>query len=334
MKPLAAAWRLSLSAAVAAVLLILVANAITQPVASDQRTYIAEFTDVSGLHTGADVRVRGVRVGKVDSLTLRRRSGQSVAEVAFTMDARYGIGSDSAVAVRYQALTGMRYVDVVDAVDGGPGVVSMTHIPTSMTRPSFDVTRLFNGLQPVLSTLNPEDLNTFTANVDSFLAGDGTGFRPVLESMRKLSQFLGDRQQVVATLFGNFKALAVAMSGHSKDFIQVLDWSNRVLDGTLTILDEIRKDAIYGPEFVSATLQLLDSVGFKDGSVDLDDALDTAFTNLDDFISAFKLAPAMWDNIPPIGEPGVPVECSKGRAELPLPVDVLLNGQRVVLCNQ
>lgn len=333
MKPISAVWRLAVAAAIAVLLLILVANVITQPVASKQRSYTAEFTDVSGLHTNADVRVRGVRVGKVESLNLRRRAGQSIAEVVFTMDARYGIGSDSAVAVRYQALTGMRYLNVVDASDGVAAGMSMSHIPTSMTRPSFDVTKLFNGLQPVLTTLNPDDLNTFTANVDSFLAGDGAGLGPVLESMRKLSQFLGDRQQVVATLLGNFKALADAMSGHSKDFIQVLDWSNRVLDGTLTILDEIRKDAIYGPDFTSATIRLLDNVGFKRG-IDLDDALDNALTNVDDFISGFKLVPAMWDNIPPIGQPGVPVECSKGRAELPLPVDVLLNGQKVVLCNQ
>ena len=334
MTPIAAAWRLALSAALAVVLLILVANAISQPVASQQHTYVADFTDVSGLHTGSDVRVRGVRVGKVDSLNLQHRAGQSIAEVTFRMDARYGIEARSTLAVRYQALTGMRYVDVVDAIDTPPPGVAMRHIPTSMTRPSFDVTRLFNGLQPVLTTLQPEDLNTFTANVDNFLAGDGTGLRPVLESMQNLSQFLGDRQEIVATMFGNFRALAVSMRGHSKDFIQVMDWSTRVLDGTLTILDEIRKDAIYGPDFVAATIQLFDNIGFTDATVDIDDGLDTAFTNLDDFISAFKLTPAMWDNIPAIGQPGVPVECSKGRAELPLPVDVLLNGQRVVLCNQ
>jgi len=51
-----------------AALLALIADAITQPVEAKTRTYTAEFTDVSGLNDGADVRVRGVRMGKVQTI--------------------------------------------------------------------------------------------------------------------------------------------------------------------------------------------------------------------------------------------------------------------------
>jgi phospholipid/cholesterol/gamma-HCH transport system substrate-binding protein len=332
-KGIAAAWRLAAAGAVAVLLLILVSNVITQPVASKQRSYTAEFTDVSGLHTGADVRVRGVRVGKVESLELRRRDRQSIAEVAFTLDARYGIGADTRLAVKYQALTGLRYMEVANVSDGTPPAKPVTHIPTSMTQPSFDVTQLFNGLQPVLVTLSPDDLNTFTANVDTFLSGDGSGLGPVLESIHTLTRYLANRQQVVATLLQNLKNLADTMSGHSKDFVQIVDWVNRLIDGALTVLDEFRKDTIYGPAFTDATVRLLENAGIKPG-IDIDDAFDRAFTNVDDFISAIKLVPVMWDNIPPPGQAGLPVPCSKGRAELPMPVDVLLKGQKVVLCKQ
>jgi len=127
------------------------------------------------------------------------------------------------VAVKYQALTGLRYVDVVDASDGVPAPSPVKHIPTSMTQPSFDITKLFNGLQPVLSTLSPDDLNTFTANVDTFLSGDGSGLGPVLESVHTLTQFLADRQQIVATLLQNLKAVADTMKGHAQEFIQIVE---------------------------------------------------------------------------------------------------------------
>jgi phospholipid/cholesterol/gamma-HCH transport system substrate-binding protein len=336
MKPLAALWRLAIAAVVAALLMILVANVITNPVATKLGAYTADFTDASGLHTGADVRVRGVRVGKVDGVELVRRSGQSVAKVAFTLDARYGIGADTRLAVKYQALTGLRFLDVVNAAetaDGVPAAAPVKHVPTSMTVPSFDITALFNGLQPVLATLSPDDLNTFTTNVDTFLSGDGSGLGPVLESVHTLTQFLADRQQIVATLMSNLKAVADTMSGHARDFVQIIDWANRPIDGALTVLDEFRKSAIYGPGFTSAVVQLLDNAGFKPG-INIDDALDKAFINLDNTIEAFKLVPAMWDNIPPPSQQGHPLECSAGRAELPLPVDVLLNGQKVTLCKQ
>jgi phospholipid/cholesterol/gamma-HCH transport system substrate-binding protein len=332
-KPISALWRLAIAAVVAILLLVLVSNVITQPVAAKQGAYTADFTDISGLHTGADVRVHGVRVGKVESIELHRLSGQSIAAVAFTLDSRYSIGTDTRLAVKYQALTGLRYVDVTNASDGVPAASPITHIPTSMTQPSFDITKLFNGLQPVLATLSPDDLNTFTANVDTFLSGDGSGLGPVLESIHTLTQFLADRQQIVSTLMANLKAVADTMSGHAKDFIQIIDWVNRPIDAALDVIDEFRKTQIYGPGFTSAVVQLLDSAGFKRG-INIDDALDKAFINLDNTFEAFKLVPVMWENIPPPSQQGHPLECSAGRADLPLPVDVLLNGQKVTLCKQ
>ena len=150
MKPISALWRLAVAVVVAVFLIILVSNVINQPVAAKLGAYTADFTDVSGLHTGADVRVSGVRVGKVESVELRRLSGQSIAAVAFTLDSRYSIDADTRLAVKYQALTGLRYLDVTNASDGVPAASPVKHIPTSMTQPSFDITKLFNCLQPVL----------------------------------------------------------------------------------------------------------------------------------------------------------------------------------------
>lgn len=331
MKPFAALWRLALAGVVAVLLLVLVINVISQPVATKLGHYTADFTDVSGLHNGADVRVRGVRVGKVDTITLQRRDGQSLAEVDFTLDTQYGVSADTRLAVKYQALTGLRYLDVANATTGAATPAALRHLPTSMTQPSFDITRLFNGLQPVLATLSPDDLNVFTSNVDTFLSGDGSGLGPVLESIHTLTRFLADRQQVIGTLLDNLKLVADTMSGHGREFVQIIDWANRPIDAALGVLDEFRKSQLYGPGFTGTVVQLLDNAGLKPG-IDIDSALDKAFTNFDDYIDAFKLVPVIWDNVPPPAEAGHPLACSKGRAELPFSVDVLLNGQKVTLC--
>ena len=101
----------------------------------------------------------------------------------------------------------------------------------------------------------------------------------------------------------------------------------------MTVLDEFRKSQIYGPGFTSAAIRLLASNGVKPG-IDIDTALDKAFTNVNDAIDAFKRVPVVWENIQSPADVGTPVPCSRGRAELPMPMDVLLNGQRVVLCNR
>jgi phospholipid/cholesterol/gamma-HCH transport system substrate-binding protein len=334
MKPLAALWRLGLSVAVAVVLFILLSNTLTNPVAINTRTYTAEFTDASGLHPDGDVRVRGVRVGKVESVDLARHDGQNVAQVKFTLDQQYGILAISRLAIKFQALTGVRYLDVTNAAEGYTAADLVTQVPTSMTQPSFDVTALFNGLQPVLATLSPEEINTFTANAASFLTGDGSGLAPLLDSLRRLTQFVSDRQEVVATLMSNLSQVADAIESKSKQFIHIIDLLNQPVDGALTILDEFRKDFLFGKDFFDPVVRLLNNAGLKPG-INIDEALDRAFSNLDNFFDAFKLVPVINDNIKPPGENDDTVEpCSRGRFQLPETMDVLLNGQRVVLCNR
>jgi phospholipid/cholesterol/gamma-HCH transport system substrate-binding protein len=334
MKPLAALWRLGLSVGVAVVLFILLSNTLTNPVAINTRTYTAEFTDASGLHPDGDVRVRGVRVGKVESVDLVRREGQNVARVKFTLDQQYGILAISRLAIKFQALTGVRYLDVTNAAEGYPAADLITQVPTSMTQPSFDVTALFNGLQPVLATLSPEEINTFTANAASFLTGDGSGLAPLLDSLRRLTEFVSDRQEVVATLMRNLSQVADAIHSKSKQFIHIIDLLNQPVDAALTILDEFRQSVLFPKDFFDPVERLLNNAGLKPG-INIDEALDRAFSNLDNFFDAVKLVPVMNENIQPPGENDDTIEpCSRGRFQLPETMDVLLNGQRVVLCNR
>jgi phospholipid/cholesterol/gamma-HCH transport system substrate-binding protein len=332
-KPLASLWRFGLAALFSVLLLIVIGNVITQPVAVSTRTLVADFTDVSGVHEGADVRVRGVRVGKVETLKLKRAEGRSLAEVRFTIDKRYSIVPTSRLAIKFQALTGLRYVDVTGAAEGDGVTNQVTTVPTTMTQPSFDITVLFNGLQPVLTALKPDEINTFTENVSTFLAGDGDGLGPMLNSIRNLTALVSNREQVISTIVGNISTLARGVRGRSDDLIQILQLVKEPIDAGMTVLDEFRKSSRYGPDFLDQVIRLLDAAGIKPG-IDIGTALDTAITNVYDFLDFGKRIPVIWENIQPPPVESGPVPCSKGRAELPLPVDVLLNGRKVVLCHQ
>ncbi|MGB8404297.1 MAG: MlaD family protein [Mycobacterium sp.] len=333
MKIRSSMWRLGLSIAFTVGLVILLSNTLTNPVAVNTRTYTAEFTDASGLHPDGDVRVRGVRVGKIESVDLARRDGQNVAQVKLTLDRKYGVVAITRLAIKFQALTGVRYLDVTNAAEGYRESDLVTQVPTAMTQPSFDVTALFNGLQPVLATLSPAEINTFTANAASFLTGDGSGLAPLLASVNRLTAFVSDRQQVVSTLIRNLSEAGEALGGTSSKFIHVIDLVNTPVDKALSILDEFRKDLLY-KDFLDPVIRLLHSAGFKPGT-NVDEALDRAFSNLDRFFDAFKLVPVMDGNIPPPGSDGTPVQpCSRGNFQLPETMDVLLNGRRVVLCNR
>lgn len=354
LKGRAALWRLVIAAAIAVILLIVVSNAIRQPVTAAKLAYTAEFTDASGLHLDADVRVRGVRVGKVSTVELRRRNGQSVADVTFTLDRRYGVVSATRLAIKFQALTGLRYIDVMDPSEEYSTADIVTHVPTTMTQPSFDVTALFNGLQPVFATLSPDEIDKFAENAVNYFSGDGSGLQPLLDSIRKIAHFASDRQQVIATLLSNLSALADTMGGHSKDFVQILEWIERPVNAGMDVIDEFRKSHMYGVDFMAPAVKLLANfglpsvpyagLGFARGPAffpaelserDIDLAMDRAFTRLDDFMDAVKFVPVFWENAPtPPSQFGTPTACSRGRVQLPEQMDILLNGQKVVVCNQ
>jgi phospholipid/cholesterol/gamma-HCH transport system substrate-binding protein len=244
-------------------------------------------------------------------------------------------------------------MDVADPAERYDDGDLVKNVPVAMTTPSFDVTTLFNGLQPVISTLSPEEINTFTTNVASFLAGDGSGLGPILEGIQTLTRFVSDRQQVVSVLMKNLSTVAASMGGKSSNMIQILDWINRPLDGALGVLDEFRKTELYSVDFLGPLQEILANAGFPlDGNsstsfvdqnpeeaqdtnvTNINQGLDRAFANLDSFIDSFKLVPVMWENIGPPAEGNTPLPCSRGRLQLPEQMDVLLNGQRVVLCNR
>jgi phospholipid/cholesterol/gamma-HCH transport system substrate-binding protein len=333
-KPRAALWRVVIAAIVSGVLLIMISNELSHPVQASTAVYNAEFTDVSGLMNGADVRVRGVRVGKVEDVALQRSSdGRSLAAVRFTLDKRFGIVSPSRLAIRYQALTGLRYMDVQNPAEGEAAAHPITQIPTTMTIPSFDITVLFNGLQPVLATLSPDDINTFTDNAISFLQGDGGGLQPMLDSIHKLTEFVSSRQEVVAAIVRNLSTVADEVNGRSEYLGQFLDGLDNPIRGAMSVLDEFRKSQVSGADFTRAVAHLLAAAGVRPG-IDTDTALDRSVTNVYSMLDVVKRTPVIWDNLPPPPEDGTPIPCSKGRVQLPETMDVLLNGQRVVLCNK
>lgn len=333
MSPRAALVRLVVAGLLGVGLFLAITNAISNPAREQTRTLTAEFTDVSGLHDGADVRIRGVQVGKVTDVELERQTDRTIGVIDFSLATRYALGPDTKLAIKYQALTGLRYLDVANPLEGTTDG-EITRAPTTMTIPSFDITTLFNGLQPVLSTLSPDEMNTFTDNAVALLEGDGSGLGPMLDSIQRLTRFVSDRQHVVSTLMQNLSAVADTLGGQSPQIVQILDWLNRPLDAALAVLDEFRKSDLYGPTFAGAALKVFDNLGLQRG-LDIDELLTSAFTSLGSAADALGNLPAVLDGLaaPPATVEGDAMTCPGGHAALPRQVQVLLAGQKVILCN-
>ncbi|GAC68505.1 MlaD family protein [Gordonia soli] len=316
-------------AAITVLLFILVINAMKNPVEGKTNSYTADFTDASGLNVNGDVRMKGMRIGKVTAVDLTEAGGRPVARVGFTMDDGHRLTENTALAIKYQNLTGVRYVDVADPKNPGREVESL---PADKTTPSFDITELFNGLQPVLSTMNTEQVNEFSENAISLLQGDGAGLAPMLDNAQRLASFASDRQSVIETLMKNMGRIADSMGGRSQYVIQFLEAVNVPISNAMTVLEEFPKTATYGPALLEPIEQILKSLGVSP-DLDVNVLLKATFHSMTDALNSFKLMPSALAGLK-LSQSGSDTSkrCSRGPAQLPTDVRVLLNGSGVVLC--
>ncbi|MCM6772542.1 MCE family protein [Nocardia sp. CDC159] len=174
--------------------------------------YAALFTDVSGLAVGDAVRTSGVQVGRVTSIAI---TATATARVGFSVDGAHRVGPGTGAAVRYQTLLGQRYVELTGSGPDAPLPPGAT-IPLDRTVPSFDVTRLFNGFEPLFQSLDTAQLNRLAENLLHVLRGDGAGIGPVLDDLHALLRFASDRDAVVALLIRNLGEIAEQIGGKSE----------------------------------------------------------------------------------------------------------------------
>ncbi|MFI6213405.1 MCE family protein [Nocardia brasiliensis] len=323
--------RLALFVTVIAVLLMVIVTAITRPVEAATDSFRAEFTDVSGLRTGSDVRMYGVQVGKVADIEL---SG-ATAVVEFSVARDHPLYTTTVPAIRYQSLTGQRYIDLRQPDRTGDRLAAGSTVPVDKTIPSFDITALFNGLQPVLREFSPEALNKFTESVLAVIEGDGAGVGPALDAFERMSRYVKDRQTVLSAIVSNLDTINQQIGGRSQYLTVLLRGLAEVFTVFREKLDGLIDLAEVSPSTLAPLNSLLATLGFTETTnPNLDADLRRLFPNPDEALDVLGKLPGLLQQLanllPPAGQ--LDRSCSKGAAELPAPIEVLISGQRITIC--
>ena len=123
----------AISLAVVLGLILLAFNAEKLPIIGGGDTYYADFSEAGGLKPNDEVRIAGVRVGKVDSVSL---DGGHV-KVAFRIENGAEFGTDTRAAIKVKTLLGAMYLSLEPA---GPGQLPQgSEIPVDRTSSPYDV---------------------------------------------------------------------------------------------------------------------------------------------------------------------------------------------------
>ncbi len=130
----------AVSLAVLAAFILAAFKADSLPLIGGGDTYYAAFTEAGGLKANDEVRVAGVRIGKVKQVEL---VGSHV-RVTFKVDKSAKFGPDTGAAIKIKTLLGAMYLALQPS--GSGQMKEKAEIPTSRTTSPYDVVEAFSGL--------------------------------------------------------------------------------------------------------------------------------------------------------------------------------------------
>jgi phospholipid/cholesterol/gamma-HCH transport system substrate-binding protein len=179
------------------------------------RTYRAEFSNVTGLKGGDFVRIAGVEVGKVQTISV---NDDGTLAVTFTADDSVVLTQGSRAVIRYDNLIGGRYLSLVDGAGGTHRLEPGDTIPLAQTEPALDLDALIGGFRPLFRALNPDQINALSGQLISALQGQGAAIGSFLSQTAALTNTLADRDQLIGEVIVNLDKVMSSLAGQSDQF--------------------------------------------------------------------------------------------------------------------
>jgi phospholipid/cholesterol/gamma-HCH transport system substrate-binding protein len=235
------------------------------PVVGGGTTYSADFAEAAGLKPDDEVRVAGVKTGKVTAMALE---GKHV-RVDFRVDGAW-LGDRTTASIEIKTLLGQKYL----ALDpqGSRELDDDKPIPVERTRSPYDVTEAFEDLGSATGEIDTGELGrSFEVMADTF-RGSPQHVGEALRGLSALSKTISSRDEQLKQLLHNTGRVSQTLGDRDKEFAKLIS------DGNL-LLEEIRfrKDAI--STMLASTQQL--SLQLRGVVADNGKQLHTALATLD-----------------------------------------------------
>jgi phospholipid/cholesterol/gamma-HCH transport system substrate-binding protein len=198
-------------------------NSDDLPVIGGGTTYSAEFSEASGLQKDNDVRIAGVKVGKVSDIEL---DGASV-KVSFKVKDAW-LGDRTSAAIKIKTLLGQKYLSLdpqgQNALDPG------TAIPRDRTMAPYDVLDAFRGLSQTVDNIDTKQLAQSFDTISQTFANTPEDVKGALSGLSKLSDTIASRDQQLSTLLANTREVSQTLVDRDAEVQKLLTDGNKLLD--------------------------------------------------------------------------------------------------------
>jgi phospholipid/cholesterol/gamma-HCH transport system substrate-binding protein len=233
----------AVSIVVLAMVLVAALRADDLPVIGGGDTYHAMFTEAGGLKVNDEVRIAGVRVGKVDDIEL---AGNEV-KVSFKVDDAAEFGADTRAAIKVKTILGSMFLALEPA--GAGQLDEGDTIPAARTSSPFDVVEAFEGLASTSEQIDTDQLAESLTTLADLTRNTPEEFRGALDGLSRLSANIASKDEQLNTLLVNLERVSTVLDERDQDIIKLMEDSDVLFRALVA-----RREAVHDLLVSSTTL--------------------------------------------------------------------------------
>ncbi len=236
------AKRRNLTSVLSAVAVLAVVAALLLAVVPDdeKKTLTASFPRTVSLYEGSDVRILGVPVGTVESVT---PTGTDVT-VTMSYDADQKVPADAQAVIVSPAIVGDRFVQLTPVYTGGDVLEDGAELSIQETAAPLELDEIYQSIDDLMVALGPDGANKDGALSNLLdvtarnFAGQGDQFNQTIEN---LGEFTGTLENNKEELFGTAREMQRFVGALAENDQTVRDFNDSLV-GAADLLEEERDD--------------------------------------------------------------------------------------------
>ena len=206
----------AISLAVIAALMTTAFKAGDLPIIGGGDTYYAAFNEAGGLKPNDEVRIAGVRVGKVRAVEL---DGDHV-QVAFQVDGSAEFGSETGAQIKVKTILGSMFLALEPA--GSGQMEEGGEIPVDRTRSPYDVVDVFEGLAERSERIDTDQLAQSLDTLATLTRNTPEEFQAALRGVSALSANVAAKDAELNTLLQNLQKVSGVLGDRKEDIVGLM----------------------------------------------------------------------------------------------------------------
>lgn len=215
--------RLSIGALLVAILVAGVLAVTVKGGGITQRTAVAYFANANGIYAGDEIRILGVKVGKIETIEPQPQR----VKVTFTYNGKYRVPANVNAVILSPSLVTARAIQLTPVYKGGPTLADNAVIPQGRTAVPVEWDDFRQQLQKLTDTLQPTQpggvstLGKYINTVADNLRGQGADIRDTVIKLSGALSALGDHSGDIFSTVKNLSILVSALQSSSDTMRQL-----------------------------------------------------------------------------------------------------------------